>query len=477
MSPKIPHLRANPDSMHPAPAFRTGQRDPRDCRRSAVFALGIGLFLAFCPAGCRSNPSAGAPAASASPSAVLSTAPADKLAAARTLALANTREDQHVDRELSRLRHVAKTHPSNFELWIYLGRSWVRKARESGDPGYYLNANAAVDVALHVSPNDKLALNLRALVLLNQHRFKEARDLAESLIERDADDPPAWGSLSDAWLELGEVERAENAAEKMLDLKPDLSSFSRHGYLAWIRGNDEQALESMRLAIDAAGDKRDVEPRAWLLVQTAMLFWHHGDYEGADAGFVQALEVLRNYPAALVGRGRVAMAQGKKADAARFYDQAFKLSPMPETGALLSEARELLGDKAGAEAAWLEVERQGRLNDPRALSLAYTSRDRNAEAALRLAEEERETRGDLYTDDALAWALYRSRRYADAKVAIDRALRYGTKDARLMFHQGAIRVATGDKAGGKKLLAAALKLNPHFDVAGAAEARRLLEAP
>ena len=62
------------------------------------------------------------------------------------------------------------------------------------------------------------------------------------------------------------------------------------------------------LAIDAGGSQTDREPVAWVLVQAAMLFWHRGDYEGADAGFKQAFELVRGYPPALVGRGRVAMA-------------------------------------------------------------------------------------------------------------------------------------------------------------------------
>jgi Flp pilus assembly protein TadD len=94
--------------------------------------------------------------------------------------------------------------------------------------------------------------------------------------------------------------------------------------------------------------------------------------------------------------------------------------------------------------------------------------------ALRLAEEERKKRGDPYTDDTLAWALYQNGRIDEARTAIDRARRYGTNDARLLFHQGAIHMATGDLPGGRKLVARALEQNPKFDRSGAAEARKLL---
>ena len=105
----------------------------------------------------------------------------------------------------------------------------------------------------------------------------------------------------------------------------------------------------------------------------------------------------------------------------------------------------------------------------------YSSRNTNLDDALRLAEQERETRGGVYTDDALAWALHRNGRHAEAKTAIERARRYGTEDARLLYHQGAIEKALGHVATAKKLLTAALGLNPEFDPRGAAEARALLE--
>ena len=43
-----------------------------------------------------------------------------------------------------------------------------------------------------------------------------------------------------------------------------------------------------------------------------------------------------------------------------------------------------------------------------------------------------------------------------------------------MYHEGAIRIAAGEVAAGKKLVEDALKKNPAFDISGAAEAKALL---
>jgi predicted Zn-dependent protease len=106
----------------------------------------------------------------------------------------------------------------------------------------------------------------------------------------------------------------------------------------------------------------------------------------------------------------------------------------------------------------------------------FATRNTRPDEALRLVEQEHQVRADLYTDDALAFALYRNGRIDDASRLLERWRGYGTNDARLLFHRGAIDMAAGRTGQGKRLLAAALARNPGFDVHGAAEARRLLEA-
>ena len=94
-------------------------------------------------------------------------------------------------------------------------------------------------------------------------------------------------------------------------------------------------------------------------------------------------------------------------------------------------------------------------------------------------EGELEVRGGIDAHDAHAWVLYRLGRFDEARAASDRATRLGTKDALLLFHAGAIRLARGGDAGkekGRALIEEALALNPGFDPAGACEARQIIAA-
>ena len=69
--------------------------------------------------------------------------------------------------------------------------------------------------------------------------------------------------------------------------------------------------------------------------------------------------------------------------------------------------------------------------------------------------------------DALAWALYRNGRYAEAEPYAVESLRLGTRDAKLHFHAGMIAHALGDEGRARELLSTALTINPHFSPIGA----------
>jgi tetratricopeptide (TPR) repeat protein len=392
----------------------------------------------------------------------------------RTLALAETKGTAAVDTALTAMREAAVKNPRKTDLWIALGKAWIRKARESSDPGYYAHADASARIALELEPSNRLAQDLHAMVLLNDHKFEEARQASLAITALRDDDPVAYGTLSDALVELGLFDDAATAVQTMVDLKPNLPSYSRASYMRWLQGDTRAAKEIARHAIDAGGDSRDTEPLAWVLVQAGMIFWHEGDYDGADAGFDRALAAFTEFPPALVGKGRVAMARGDAKRAAELFGRAYAKSPLAETAWLLGDARAEAGDAEGAKKAYDHVLDDGKKTDGRTLALFLATKNTDPARALHLAEAELRVRGDLYTDDTLAWALYRNGRFGDAEKAIARATRLGTRDARLLYHAGAIRIAMGDAARGRELVRRALALNPHFDATAATEARALL---
>jgi Flp pilus assembly protein TadD len=75
--------------------------------------------------------------------------------------------------------------------------------------------------------------------------------------------------------------------------------------------------------------------------------------------------------------------------------------------------------------------------------LARLLADRSARIneAVALAERAASERHDIFTDDALAWCYFKAGRVADARAAMARARRTGTKDATILAHAAAINGA------------------------------------
>lgn len=391
------------------------------------------------------------------------------------LCLVDPQGTSPVDKQLRAFQAGVRKLPAKSDGWILVGRHWVREARLASDPGFYVNVGACAAVALELEPGFVPALELQGLVLTNNHKFEEARKLAEEVLAQEPENVIALGSLSDALLELGRYDEAALAAQRQMSVRPGMAAHARGSYIRWLKGDTRNAKLLIRDAL-VDRDSRDPEPAAWTFVEAATIYWHEADYSGADAVYAEALKWVPGYPGALVGRSRVAIARRQPRQAVEYLETAYRACPLPETAWLLGDAREMSGDAAGAREAYDLVVQQGRRGDKLTLALFYATKNRDIDEALRLIEEERKARGGVYVDDAYAWALYRAGRIAEARAAGDRALRLGTKDARLLYHAGAIRMAAGDEAGGRKLVERALTLNPGFDWTGAAEARGLLDA-
>jgi tetratricopeptide (TPR) repeat protein len=391
---------------------------------------------------------------------------------ARAICLSEPHNDSPIDQTMRDHQSRARKLADKPDEWILVGKGWVRKARRSADPGFYVNVEACAEAALDLDPKNTAALELRSLALMNDHRFAEARDVAQTILVKEANHTVALGTLSDALLELGDFEESASAAQRMVDTRPDMASYSRASYMRWLQGDRAGAKLFIRYALNGR-DGRDPEPTAWTLAQAATLYWNEGDYEGADAVFAESLNWLPNYPVALAGRGRVALSRNQPKSAVEFLEKAYRINPLAETAWLLGDAREMLGDTNGAGSEYDRVIQEGSRTDRLTLALFYATKNRDHDEALRLIEEERRVRGGIYVEDAYAWTLFRAGKISQARAASQRALRLGTPDARLLYHAGAIQLAAGDHKG-LELVRKALVLNPRFDLTGAAEATSLV---
>ena len=90
-----------------------------------------------------------------------------------------------------------------------------------------------------------------------------------------------------------------------------------------------------------------------------------------------------------------------------------------------------------------ELRARGEAADPRTFALFLATRGREAPTAVRLAREELANRTDVFTHDAVAWALAADGDFVAAEEQVRAALAEHTRDARLFFHAGEIALARG----------------------------------
>ncbi|HEV7889478.1 MAG TPA: tetratricopeptide repeat protein [Pyrinomonadaceae bacterium] len=382
------------------------------------------------------------------------------------------------DRLVITAQSLVEREPEAARGYNMLAAAYMQKARETGDFSLNAKAEEALSRAEVSEPGDYEALKLRAKLLLTFHRFAEALEVArraQSLNPRDHDN---YGALADALVELGDYDGAVKAAQTMVDLRPDTASYSRVSYLRELHGDTKGAIDAMRMAVEAASPK-DPEGVAWCRVHLGDALVREGNTAEAEREYDHALFVFPEYHVALAAKARARLAAGDADAAVQLYRRAIERVPLPDYAAALGDLLTKLGraDEARRQYELVEfVERTGAQGGTytRQLAMFWADHDTKLDDALAVARSERAARSDIYTADLLAWCLYKKGRYAEAKAAMDEALRLGTRDPKLLFHAGMIADALGDRAGGAKYLRQALAINPSFDVLQADAARRAL---
>ena len=344
---------------------------------------------------------------------------------------------------------------------------YIKRARNTGDFGLYLKAEAAVEKALKVDPADGSTRKLHASLSLTFHRFSEALERGNALDREFPNDAFVKGVLTDAHIELGNYDEAVAAAQQMVDLRPNSLSYARVAQLRSLYGDHKGSVEMYKLATRTA-DPADPEAKSWCLVRLGDEYFKNGDLEAAERSYDEALGLMPQYHMALAGKGRNRAALGDLAGAEKILSELVTRIPSPETASQLGNIYFLQGDGDRAKAQYDLVEvieqKLGPNADQKRLAMLWADRDERLPEALAIAEKQNAIANDINTADLFAWTLYKNGRLAEAREAAKRAMRLKGTDARIIYHAGMIEKGLVNKPEAIKLLTAALKLNPAFDL-------------
>lgn len=356
-----------------------------------------------------------------------------------------------VERNLARAQIVAKQTPTRAASWVDVGEAWILIARDRSDPGFYLHAEASANLALAIAPTSSAALRLRIATRLNKHEFAQARDEAQMLIASDPADATAHALHSDALIELGELAAATASVDKMIVMEDSLAARSRRAWLRFLKNDVAGALEDARVALDDGSATQ--EARAFVAVDAGMIAFWSGDHVRAQQMFERATAERAEFPGALVGKARIALAKNTHEDTRKAIDllmRAWATRKDVETGVLLVDARASFNEDTRALAQ--EVVAHARRADARGAAVWLAERDGSPaaiEEARRIITAELSVHGDLYTHDAAAAVFHAGGDIERAQHHAERAIAHGTPDPRLWARAAIVR---NDRARLQRLL-------------------------
>ena len=218
---------------------------------------------------------------------------------------------------LAKLRQDPNDHKSR----LLLAQAYMQEGRVTGNHPYYdAAAMELLNQVLAKDPNNFEALCCKATLSLTQHHFSQGLELAKRAKEMNPNSGFVYGLLTDANVELGNYTEAIQNADKMNQVRPDLTAYARVSYLREIHGDIPGAIDAMTMAVKAG--YIGLEQTEWTRVALGHLYEISGDLEKAESCYQQALAARPAYAYAYAGLGRVAAARKNYPTAIKNLEQA-----------------------------------------------------------------------------------------------------------------------------------------------------------
>lgn len=369
--------------------------------------------------------------------------------------------------------------PNDKTAWAALGTAYVEQARLTGDPTYYPKAQEALRRSLSIdSRRNAAAMTGMGALAAARHDFSTALSWGERARAMNPYNAALYGVIGDALVELGRYPEAFASFQRMVDLRPGLTSYARASYAWELQGNIPNATQALEMALQAATTPADAAFATYYLGELA---WNSGDLATAARWYQESARHDASFTPASQGLAKVAAARGNIDAAITRYEQVVARLPLPqyviELGDLYTAAG--LTDKAQQQfdllAAQTQLFRANGVNVD--LEIALYDADHRADPATGLAAARAEwsRRKSVFVADALAWSLYANGRHREALTYAKSALRLGTRNASFFFHKGMIERALGKRAAAIHDLREAIAITPHFSFLWAPRVPRILE--
>jgi tetratricopeptide (TPR) repeat protein len=385
---------------------------------------------------------------------------------------AATQQETPAQQRIAAAKLQIEADPKKVQAYNELALALLRRNRETLDPRYLKDADAALAQGLKLQPDDFQLLKTQVALMLSRHEFTEARERARILNRRTPDDVMTYGLIAEADIALGNYPEAETNAQWMMNLLPNNTPALLVGaMLRTLYGDVHGAIDFLNRA-HAQTSPAEVEDLAWIANQIAAIQIQSGQYDAAAQTLERADQVFPHYPYTMENLAHVRMAQDRAGDAVQLWRQAASIDRDPHVLYELAKAQAAAGQSSEARSTLAQFEKLA--SDPASatdqskldLILMFASTPAAAPNALRLAQEEIAVRQDVWTLDAYAWGLYANSRYEEAEDAVQKAIAVGIESAQIFDHAGHIALKLNRSVDAAKYFKLAVQSNPASEFAG-----------
>ncbi len=375
-----------------------------------------------------------------------------------------------------------ETNPGNLQQYLILAQVFILEGRLTGNTGYYNTAAVQMlNKVLEQNPTETdilfQAYTFKSGVLLSMHQFRDAQDAANKAYAISQHNAQLFGALVDANVELGNYTEAVKMSDNMMQLRPDIRSYSRVSYLRQIYGDNTGAIEAMKMAVEAGVP--GAESTEWARIILGDLLLMTGDIKNAEICYSSAQGLRTNYPYAEAGLGRLEKAKKNYDEAIKHTEAAINIMSDVAFVNQLADIYELKGDKEKSEEIRNDVldllekaeKEQNKEDNPikhngaRELAIANMHVGK-LDKAMKYANEDLAMRPDnIDANELVAWIYYLQGDYTNAKMHADKMLITKTKNPISLYKAGLIYSKAGDQTTGGSMMAEATAINPAMDIA------------
>ena len=334
--------------------------------------------------------------------------------------------------------------PEDTKLRLQAATIFITEQRITGEHHFYYAAiEKILNGVLTLDPNNFEAKVYKASLRMSQHQFADAKKLAEEARVINPDNAYIYGILVDANVELGNYAEAVTVSDKMQALKPSLESYSRASYLREIYGDNNGAIEAMKLAVKAG--LPGSEPQSWSRNILGDLYYNIGNYKEAEAAYEENLILRPSYAPSMAGLAKIETQKKNYPKALALLDSANSIMQQNSFVEQKADVYAAMGDTAKAAAQYKEVQKLlifDAATPGHSVSLELTRsfiKTNQWDSAHKYGMMEYSVRPkNIDVNNELAWIAYNQKDMVKAKEYLKTALSTGSKNQELLKRATAI---------------------------------------